>query len=100
MAGFGPVLFSTLLLAGCGSGNSASGSTSVRLVNATLTHASLSLVADGSIAIPATATDSASTYATLNAGSPALQIDDAATSAILSTLAPSLSNDAHYTLLA
>ena len=100
MAGFGSVLFSTLLLAGCGSGNSASGSTSVRLVNATLTHASLNLVADGSIAIPATATDSASTYATLNAGSPALQVDDAASSAILSTLAPSLSNDAHYTLLA
>ena len=76
------------------------GSASVRLVNATLTHASIDLLANGSVAVAATPIDNVSGYAGVPAGSPALQVNDSATGSALATLAPSVGKDAHYVVIA
>jgi hypothetical protein len=89
-----------LTLTACGGGGNSSSSASVRLVNATLTHSSLTLLANSAIVVTATPVDTVSTYAGVPSGSPALQINDGTTSAALGTLAPSLGSGAHYVLVA
>ena len=72
----------------------------MRLVNATQTHSSIALLANGAPAITATPLDAVSAYAGVAAGSPALQVNDATTSGALTTLAPSVGGNAHYVLIA
>ena len=94
--------FLALLLSACGGGGGggSSGSTNVRLVNATSTHASIDLLANGASAVAATPADSASSYASVSAGSPTLQVNDSATGTALGTISPSVGQDAHYALVA
>jgi hypothetical protein len=88
-------------LTACGGGGGGSGDTaSVRVVNATLTHASIDLLANGSLALSATASDSVSGYAGVASGSPALQVNDSATGSALATLAPSVAGSGHYVVIA
>jgi hypothetical protein len=89
-----------IALTACGGGGSSSGNASVRLVNATLNHASIDMLANGTAAIGPTATDSASDYAGVPAGSPALQVNDVTSGSALATLAPSVGKDAHYVVIA
>lgn len=89
-----------LALTACGGKGGSSSTASVRLVNATLTHSSIALLANGGSAITATPIDSVSAYAGVAAGSPALQVNDATTSGALTTLAPSVGGDGHYVLIA
>lgn len=98
----GPVLalFCAVGVAACGGNNNSSGNASVRLVNATLTHSSLSLLANSTAVGTATATDSVSDYAGVAAGSPTLQVNDAVTASALATLSPSVGANAHYVLVA
>jgi len=90
----------TLLLAGCGGGGGSSGTASVRLVDATPTHASLTMLVNGAAGVAATATDSASAYIGVGAGGPTLQVNDGATGTALATLVPTLGQGAHYAILA
>lgn len=89
----------TMLLASCNGGGS-SASASVRLVDATATHASLALLVNGAAAIDATPADSASGFVAVTAGGPTLQINDGVSGTALATLAPTLGADAHYAILA
>ena len=62
--------FAAAALAACGGGGSSGGDqASVRLVNATLTHASLNLLANSAIVVTGTAVDTASAYVSVNSGS-------------------------------
>ena len=97
----GPVLaLCAVLVTACGGNNNSSGNASVRLINATTTHSSLSLLANSAVVGSATAADSVSAYVGVASGSPALQVNDGVTSAALATLSPSLGNGAHYALVA
>ena len=88
-------------LAACGGGGGdSSDSTSVRVVNATLTHASIDVLANGATAVAATPIDNVSGYAVVASGSPALQINDSATGSALATLTPSVGGGAHYVVVA
>jgi len=91
----------TLALAACGGGGSSSSdNTSLRVVNATITHASIDVLANGAVAVAATPTDTVSGYAGVASGSPALQINDSATGSALATLTPSVAGGAHYVVIA
>ena len=83
-----------------GGGGGSSDSTNVRVVNATLSHASIDLLANGTAAVSATPIDSVSGYGVVAAGSPALQINDSATGSALATLAPSVAKDSHFVVVA
>ena len=88
-------------LSGCGGkGGSSGDTTSVRLINATLTHPSLALLVNASTSVTATPVDTASTYVTPASGSNTLQVADAGTTAALSTIVPSLTAGSAYALLA
>lgn len=87
-------------LAACGGGGSSSSNASVRLLNATLTHQSISLLVGGNTAVATVPVDTVSAYAGAAAGSPILQINDATTNSALATLAPSVGSNAHYVLVA
>jgi Domain of unknown function (DUF4397) len=86
-------------LVGCGGGGKSS-SVNVRVVNATLTHTSLSLLANSSTIGTATALDTVSGYSGITSGSPSLQVNDATTGTVLATTAPSLASDQHYVVIA
>ncbi len=90
----------TLVLTACGGSGGSSGTASVRLVNATLTHSSLTLLANGAAAVSATGSDTVSGYVGVDAGSPTLQVNDATSGSALATLAPSVAKDAHYVVIA
>src|SRR4051812_13255537 len=93
--------FATAALTGCGGKSSDSNdSASVRLVNATLTHASLNLLANSSTVITGTAADTASAYAGISDGSPSLQVNDATTGAVLAVTAPTIAKDQKFALVA
>ncbi|MCE9658978.1 MAG: DUF4397 domain-containing protein [Burkholderiales bacterium] len=94
------VAFATALLAGCGSSSDSNGNASVRLVNATLTHASINLLANSSTIITGTATDTVSAFASVEEGSPSLQINDANTGGVLAVTAPTVSKDQKFALIA
>ena len=89
------------VLSGCGGkSDSSSGNASLRLANATLTHASLDLLVNASAAASATTADNVSAYASPAAGSVTLQINDAGATTALATTVPTLTGGNHYTLLA
>lgn len=87
-------------LVACGGGGSSGGSANVRLINATLTHASLSLLANATTVVTADAVDTASAYAGVPSGSPALQINDSVSGAVLTTTAPTVAKDQHFAVVA
>ena len=97
----GVALVATVALAACGGSSGSSGdTTSLRLVNATLTHSSLDLLVNGSAAISGTTSDTASAYVTPGSGAATLQLNDSSTGTALSTTIPTLSGNAHYAMLA
>jgi hypothetical protein len=81
-------------------GGSSSSSASVRLVNATLTHASLDLWTNAALSESGTALDAVSPYAQPASGAATLQVDDAGQTTALSTLGSTLIGDGHYALVA
>ena len=93
------VAFAAAALVACGGGGSSS-SANVRLVNATLTHASLNLLANATSVVSATAVDTASAYAGVPSGSPALQINDATSGAVLATTTPTVAGGQHFAIIA
>ncbi len=93
-------LFFAAWVAACGGNNNSSGTASVRLVNATLTHSSLNLLANAAIVGTATAVDTVSDYVGVTSGSPTLQVNDGVTAAALATISPSVGGGAHYVLVA
>ena len=92
--------FAATLLAGCGSSSDDNGNASVRLVNATLTHASLNLLANSESIVTGTAIDTASAYASVSDGSPSMQVNDATTGAVLSVTAPTVTEGQKFALVA
>lgn len=92
----------SLGLAGCGgSGNSDNGSASIRVANATLTHASIDLLANSATVSTGTATDTMSNYVGVSAGvSLPLQVSDSNSGTSLATTIKTLTGGNHYALLA
>jgi len=89
-----------VLLSGCGgSGNDSSGNASLRVVNATLTHASIDLLVNSAVTAPATAADAASVYVSPASGSVTLQINDAGGGTALATQVPTLTGGNHYAMV-
>jgi len=88
------------VLTACGGDENNDAVGTVRLVNATLTHQSVSMLSGGAPLISATALDTVSTYSGVAAGSPILQVNDATTNTALTTLSPSIGAGAHYVLVA
>lgn len=90
-----------MTLSACsGGGGGSSGTASVRVANATSTHATVDLLANGAAAVSATPTDTVSAYVGVATGGAALQVNDSTTDTALGTLAPTLVNGAHYVLVA
>lgn len=96
----GSVLLIGAVLAGCGGNGDSSDAGSLRLINATQTHASLDLYQNSSLALSATQLDTISGYANVAVGSPALQLNDAGGSTALMTTSTTITSGQHYTLLA
>ena len=96
------VVAAVAALAGCGGGGSDSSSNaSLRIANATLTHASLDLLVNGVSVSAATATtDTVGTYASPSSGSVTLQLNDSGAATALTTTVPTLTGGNHYTLVA
>jgi Domain of unknown function (DUF4397) len=93
--------FSAAALAACGGGGSSSGGdATVRLVNATLTHASINLLANSTAVVTGTTIDTASAYVAVPSGSPALQVNDNTTSAVLAVTAPTVTKGQKFALIA
>ena len=92
--------FAAAALVACGGGGSSGDSANVRLVNATLTHASLTVLANATSVVSATATDTASAYVSVPAGSPVLQVNDSGSGAVLATTAPTVAKGQHFALIA
>lgn len=91
----------TVALAACGGGGSSDNdSASVRLVNATLTHVSINLLANSSSIVTGTAVDTASAYVGVSDGSPSLQVNDTTTGAVLAVTAPTVAKDQKFALIA
>ena len=88
------------VVAGCGGSGNSSSSASLRLVNASLTHSSLDLLINASVAIPATTQDSVSAAAAPSSGSVTVQINDASTATALVSSILSLTGGQHYTIVA
>lgn len=90
-----------VVLSGCGGkGNDSAGNASLRVVNATATHASIDLLVNGTVSASATASDAVSTYASPSSGSVTLQINDAGVGTALATSVPTLTGGNHYTVVA
>jgi len=96
----GAVVVVGMALAACGSGGGSGDSGSIRLINATRTHASLDLLANSAAATSATATDTISAYASVGTGSPVLQLNDAGTNTAVATTSTTVTGGQHYALLA
>ena len=92
--------FAAAALVACGGGGGSGDQTSMRLVNATLTHTSLSLLSNSTTVVTAVALDATSAYVGVDAGSPTLQVNDAGSGTALTTTAPTLTSGLHYALLA
>ena len=91
--------FAAAALAGCGS-SSSNKNASVRLVNATLTHASINLLANSEPVVTATAINTVSEYADVPSGSPSLQVNDATSGAVLAVTAPTVAESQKFALVA
>jgi hypothetical protein len=85
-------------LSACGGGGSSNNGL-VRMVNATLNHASLDLLSSATPVVQGTAKDTVSAYAGVAAGSPTLQVNDAGTATALTTIAPTISGSLHYSVV-
>ena len=96
----GSVLLMGAVLAGCGGKGDSSDAGSLRLINATRTHASLDLYQNSSLAMSATQVDTVSGYADVTVGSPALQLNDAGSSTALLSTSTTITSGQHYALLA
>ena len=92
------VVLAGLVLSACGGGGG-SNTSSVRVINATLTHSRVDLLASASIAASGAAVDTVSSYVGVPSGSPMLQVNDTATGTALASTTPSLSGDQHYALV-
>ena len=92
--------FATAALAACGGGSNDDDEASIRLVNGTLTHASLNLLANSETIVTGTALDTASGYVGVPDGSPSLQVNDATTGAVLAVSAPTITGGQKLALLA
>lgn len=90
----------SVALSGCGSSNDSSSSASLRVANATLTHSSLDLLVNSSVAVSGTLSDTVSAYTSPASGSNTLQVNDAGIATALATVVPTLTGGSHYTLLA
>lgn len=88
------------LLAGCGGGGGSSNNAQVRLVNATLTHPSIDLLANAGVASAANPFDQVGTYASVSTGSVPLQVSDTGTAAGLASTTPTLASGQHYVVIA
>jgi hypothetical protein len=93
------VVLATAILAGCG-GHGSDSTANVRLVNATLTHASINLLAGSNTVVSGTAMNTVSNYSGVDTGSQTLQINDATTNTVLATTVPTLTADQHYAVIA
>jgi len=91
--------FAAAALAGCGS-SSSNKNASVRLVNATLTHASINLLANSEPVVTGTAINTVSEYADVPTGSPSLQVNDATSGAVLAVTAPTVAESQKLALVA
>lgn len=87
-------------LAGCGGSGNSSSSTTLRLVNATLTHPSLDLLVNAAVVAPGTAADTVSAYVSPASGSITVQINDAGAATALVTNTPTLTGGNHYAAIA
>lgn len=87
-------------LAGCG-GGSGSDSGNLRVVNATLTHASLDLIknSDSSKLVSATAIDTVSGSVGVSSSGETLQITDSGNTTALATVAPSIAGGQHSAMV-
>jgi hypothetical protein len=85
-------------LTGCG--GKGGNTTSVRLVNATLTHASLNLIATSTTAQTGVAINTVSDYAGVASGSTPLQVNDATTNTVLAVATPTLASSENYAVIA
>lgn len=89
-----------VVLSGCGgSNNDSSGNASLRVVNATRTHASIDLLLNSTVAAAATALDTLSVYTSPASGGVTLQINDAGAGTALATSVPTLTGGNHYTMV-
>lgn len=93
-------LAAAALLSSCGGGGGSQGQ--VRLVNATLTHASLDMISssDSSTLVSAVATSTVSGYVGVNSGAPSLQINDAGSSTALVGTTFALNGGQHVSVVA
>jgi hypothetical protein len=96
----GSVVLMGAVLAGCGGNGDSSGTGSLRLINATRTHASLDLYQSSTLAASGTQMDTISGYVGVPVGSPTLQLNDAGGSTALLATATTIVSGQHYTLLA
>lgn len=96
----GSAVLGVALSACGGSDDSSGGTTSVRLINSTLTHPSLALLVGGATSVAATPVDTVSGYVTPASGLNTLQVADVGTTAALTTITPSLSAGSAYAVLA
>ena len=94
----GLVIAASLTLTACG-GSGSSSSTSVRMLNATLTHPSIDLLVNSAAALSGVATDTLSAYVSPSSGSVILQVNDNGGSTALTTLQPTIGSGAHDTLV-
>lgn len=92
--------FATAALAACGGGGDDDEGASMRLVNATLSHTSLNLLANSETVVTGTALDTVSAYAGIPDGSPSLQVNDATTGAVLAVTSPTITGGQKAALLA
>ena len=72
----------------------------MRVINATLTHPSIDLLQNSSMAVTATKIDTVSDYANVPTGSPALQFNDTNSTTALLTTSATITGGQHYTLVA
>lgn len=91
-------IFAAMSLVGCGGHGTSNAN--ARLVNATLTHASLNLLASSSTVVSNTAINTVSSYAGVSSGSTPLQINDATTNTVLAVATPSLASGVNYAVIA
>lgn len=83
-----------------GSSDDSSGSASVRVINATQSHASLDLLSGSTRIIAATALDTVSAAVSQTAGTITFQANDAGDGSALATASSAIAKDLHYSLLA
>jgi len=90
----------SMVLAGCGSSSDSSDTASLRVLNATNSHASLDLLVSASAVQSGVATDVVSDYVSVSSGSTLQVNDNGQTTGLAASIAPTLTGNYHYTLVA